>query len=134
MKRNRKEEREYRKKVELVLGKKIPKNVHVHHVDGNRLNNSNDNLVVCEDRAYHFLLHTRDRALRSSGDVNKRKCLMCGEYDSTDNMSPKMQSGCKEPNYYHPECSRKKYDPIKRRSAYLKKKSNSQQGRMTWPI
>jgi len=47
---------------ESVMGKRLPKKVVVHHVDEDRANNRNDNLVVCEDLKYHFLLHTRMRA------------------------------------------------------------------------
>ena len=40
----------------------------VHHFDYNRKNNANTNLVICEDRNYHGLLHRRQRALRLTGD------------------------------------------------------------------
>lgn len=115
----RNEDREYRMTVEKVLGKKIPIGVQVHHIDGNRLNNLNNNLVVCESKAYHFFLHTREKALKNSGDVNKRRCIMCGEYDDISMMRPKLQSKCKEPNYYHIECSR-----MKRRESYIRNKLN----------
>lgn len=55
---------------ERVLGKPLPHRADVHHADGNYLNNENRNLVVCEDRAYHRLLHMRTNVLRAGGNPN----------------------------------------------------------------
>lgn len=52
--------------------------ISVHHVDGNRQNNAHSNLVVCQDRRYHNLLHVRQRVLAAGGDPNtQRICFMC---------------------------------------------------------
>jgi hypothetical protein len=32
------------------------------------------------------MLHARQRALDATGDANKRKCTICGEYDDARNM------------------------------------------------
>jgi len=50
----------------------------VHHVDGNKNNDELTNLVICEDHAYHRLLHQRKNALKNTGDVHSRKCAFCG--------------------------------------------------------
>jgi hypothetical protein len=68
-----------------VLGKTIPKGVHIHHVDLNGKNNNHSNLVICSAQ-YHRILHARTRALDISGDANKMKCAHCGEYDDPDSM------------------------------------------------
>ncbi len=47
---------------EKALGRELPEGVVVHHHDKNRSNNSNQNLVICEDRAYHSLIHARMRS------------------------------------------------------------------------
>ena len=47
---------------ENVLGKKLPKGSQVHHVDGDKTNNANSNLVICPNAGYHSLLHKRARA------------------------------------------------------------------------
>ena len=65
---------------ESALGKELPAGAVVHHVDGSRDNNSNDNLVVCPDRAYHNLLHARMDAVNASGNPDFRKCRWCGVY------------------------------------------------------
>ena len=62
---------------EVVLGRVLPKKAVVHHFDGNGKNNTNSNLVVCEDDSYHKLLHQREEALRIAGDVHARRCKYC---------------------------------------------------------
>ena len=71
---------------EKALGKPLPKKAVIHHVDEDRQNNSHENLVICEDIAYHNLLHRRLRALKACGNANYRKCWICKQYDSVDNL------------------------------------------------
>ena len=66
---------------EKVLGKPLPKNAVVHHVNGNRADNRKKNLVICENDGYHHTLHRRMRAYQACGDATKRKCHYCGEWD-----------------------------------------------------
>lgn len=66
--------------VEKVLGKRLPRKVQVHHVDGDTLYDWPGNLVVCENRAYHALLHQRADALRATGNVHSRRCNYCGKW------------------------------------------------------
>ena len=94
--------REARRIIGEVLGKPLPLSAEVHHVNGCEWNNSNSNLVACESRAYHKLLHIRTRALIACGHANWRKCNHCGEYDSPENLYIAPSNGyC-----YHPECHR----------------------------
>lgn len=55
---NGKKKYDYTIKVEKILGKELPLNAVIHHVDGDNTNNVNTNLVVCENQEYHLLLHT----------------------------------------------------------------------------
>lgn len=73
--------------VESVIGKPLPPGAVVHHWDENKANNSNANLLVCPDDAYHKLIHARMRALAACGNANWRKCCRCGEYDDKSNLS-----------------------------------------------
>ncbi len=45
-------------KAERALGYAMPPGAVVHHHDRNRANNTNTNLVICQDAKYHRLLHS----------------------------------------------------------------------------
>jgi len=71
---------------ETALGKPLPAGAVVHHADGDKRNNANSNLVICQDRAYHMMLHMRQRALDESGDANNRRCTYCKQWDRPENL------------------------------------------------
>ena len=71
---------------EHALGYYLPIGVEVHHVNGLRHENVGTNLVVCQDRAYHRLLHRRADALRACGNTDHRKCQHCQEWCPTDTL------------------------------------------------
>lgn len=63
---------------ERAIGKRLPRGAEVHHVDENRRNNRNANLVICQDHAYHHFLHVRARIVRAGGNPNTDKvCSLC---------------------------------------------------------
>lgn len=63
---------------ERALGKHMPVAAEVHHVDENKQNNANRNLVICQDKAYHKLLHARAKVVRAGGNPNTQKvCCDC---------------------------------------------------------
>lgn len=80
---------------EKALGKYLPEKVIVHHFDIDPENNANTNLVICEDQAYHLLLHVRQRVLAAGGDPN------------TDKICPGPCKSIKNRNMFH----RNKYQP-----------------------
>src|SRR5258706_2699588 len=86
---------------EKALGKSLPKGAVVHHVDGNRLNNDQKNLVVCPDQAYHMHIEMRTRALKACGNPNYRKCPYCKQYDDPKSMNLHSKS---KGIYRHLEC------------------------------
>jgi hypothetical protein len=72
--------------VERALGKPLPSTAVVHHVDGNKANNANANLVVCPSESYHRLLHRRQEALTLTGNANLVRCHICGIFSTPDEM------------------------------------------------
>jgi len=84
-----------------ALGKPLPPEAEIHHVNGTGTDNENRNLVICQDVQYHRLLHLRLRSLLASGFTNYRKCQYCKTYDHPNNLFTR-QSG-----QYHPSCLNK---------------------------
>ena len=74
---NGKSQMEHRLVAEQAIGRGLPMGAVVHHIDGHRNNNTNSNLVICQDRAYHHLLHRRHKGLTNAGNVNFRRCCIC---------------------------------------------------------
>jgi len=103
--------------VERVLGKSLPEKAEIHHVNENKIDNSNANLVLCEDNAYHTLLHQRKRAYLACGHAHWRKCLFCKKYDDPENLYIDSRNAP-----YHRECMNKNRREIreKRNAQYPK--------------
>ncbi len=97
---------------ERVLGKLPPRAV-VHHVNGRRDDNRPANLVVCQDYAYHNLLHMRQRALEGSGHANWLRCHRCHEY--CDPSSTKVYVYPSRKKACHLECARRHQRELGRR-------------------
>lgn len=95
----------HRQIVEKLLGKTLSNDVVVHHWDENRANNENRNLLVCQDGAYHKLIHQRMNAFKACGDANWRKCHICKEYDDPQEM---VNYEHLNNSFFHRECSRLK--------------------------
>jgi hypothetical protein len=90
---------------EKAIGKKLPTGAEVHHVNNNGRDNRNSNLVICQNRDYHALLHARERAFDESGNASWRKCSFCKKYDDLKNMSSYLQANNKTYSFYHKACA-----------------------------
>lgn len=85
---------------ERALGRYLPEGAEVHHVNGEGKDNRSDNLVICQDHAYHMLLHMRTKTYHATGDPNKRRCRHCKEWDDPINLSYHSRQ------WYHLSCNR----------------------------
>ena len=69
-----------------ALGRKVPDGAIVHHTNGNRTDNRSRNLVICDNRSYHRILHRREQALNNCGDADWRRCGYCSQWDAPKNL------------------------------------------------
>jgi len=69
---------------EQTLGKQLPKTADVHHVNENRADNSKGNLVICQSRKYHILLHMRMKSMKATGRPDMHCCSECKTWLSWD--------------------------------------------------
>lgn len=72
----------HRVRAELARGKPLPRHAVVHHANGTR---DSGPLVICQDRAYHMLLHARMRVKAAGGNPNTDK--ICGTCKTVLNKS-----------------------------------------------
>lgn len=90
---------------EQALGRPLPAGVQVHHVDMDRGRNVG-NLVICQDQAYHQLLHRRTNALMECGNANYVRCAYCSRYDDPSNLVNHGPRANPELQMCHRECRR----------------------------
>lgn len=95
--------------VEKALGKHLTDKAEVHHVNEIKTDNRNENLVICQDRTYHALLHLRKRALLACGNADWRKCVRCKSWDAMENLSINTKEGSRAGlTYQHLACAAKR--------------------------
>lgn len=92
---------------ELALGYYLPYRAVVHHVNGDTKDNSNSNLVICEDQAYHLTLHGRLDALRASGNADFLRCVYCHIHDAKSNLT--VSNSRRSHHAYHSTCRNEFY-------------------------
>lgn len=92
---------------EQAFGRFLPPQAVVHHVNEQRSENRNSNLVICEDDTYHKLLHQRMRAYRATGSVLGVQCVYCKQWGlpSSGAMYTVQRQSGKAGHSYHRPCN-----------------------------
>lgn len=86
-------------RAEKALGKSLPKGVVVHHADGTK--DDNAPLVICQDTAYHKLLHLNMRVKKLRGIPNfHRICSACKQLKAPNEMLKRKD----RPSGFHTIC------------------------------
>ena len=78
---------------EKAFGGPLPTRAVVHHANGLPGDNRPENLVVCEDQAYHLLIHQRMKARDACGNPDWQLCWFCQTYDTPENLTQKTRKG-----------------------------------------
>lgn len=69
---------EHRHVMAQVLGRSLERHEIVHHVDGDKTNNSPENLRLCASVGHHYLNHRTNKTLRKPGEPNPLIVCACG--------------------------------------------------------
>lgn len=87
---------EHIKIMEEYLGRPLVKGEIIHHKDGNKTNNSIENLYLCKDIREHKLQHRIQKNIDAGVSINKVQCYSCREWKDISEMVAQRQSGyCK---------------------------------------
>jgi hypothetical protein len=69
---------EHRMVAEVKLGRRLLKGEKIHHIDGCKTNNSEDNLLIVNGNAGHFVHHRKHHGRRRPAESNPRLFCKCG--------------------------------------------------------
>ena len=111
---------------EDMFGGPLPAGLHVHHLDGVKLNNNPLNLMILS-QSHHREIHRRLEAEMACGNADWRKCQYCKKYDSPKNLFRNKASNA---SYHKPCVNKYQLDRINNTPGARDRKKESQ--RLTW--
>lgn len=103
--------------VEKAIGKMLLAGYHVHHWNEDKTDNRPSNLLICENAAYHNLIHQRQRAFRACGNADWLKCSKCKNYDDPINMDVYIKKTDGERVAQHKACKKRRQEEYKAKLA-----------------
>ena len=92
--------------MEKVLNRPILSSEAIHHINGDKTDNSVGNLMVFKTHGMHRSYHERLKAYDASGHYDWRKCPICHKFDDPQNMTVRSVKGVpNKAKAYHKKCA-----------------------------
>jgi hypothetical protein len=91
---------------EQAIEIEMPTDAVVHHWDRDPQNNKPSNLLICQDQAYHRIIHRRMLAMEACGHPEWLKCIFCGIYSPPAELVILQRRGrVYSERWYHQTCN-----------------------------
>ena len=91
--------------MEKALGRLILSMEAIHHINGDKTDNSISNLMLFKTHGMHRSYHERLKAYSASGHYDWRKCPICHRFDDPSNMTIRNVHPAPKTKAYHKKCA-----------------------------